>query len=284
MKSILIVIIIVQLARSQHYLPAVTTEGNGTTNCPAAEDIEGVRKTIGNIINKLHFVPQCGDGLWRRVVYLNMSEPSQQCPSNWSEYRSNGVRACRRQPSSGSMASCYSVFFSTGYQYSSVCGRVLGYQLGTVDAFTDPTSPGFVNNARTIDATIDGAYLDGVSITHGTPRNHIWSYAAGSDPKWPKYSCPCIDDYMGPGPQPFVGNHYFCESGNGNPTEIAPNDKLWDGLMCINEGTCCTNKTLPWFIRELPNPTSDDIEVRICGDEGTDNEGTPVEQVEVYVQ
>ena len=62
------------------------------------------------------------------------------------------------------------------------------------------------------------------------------------------------------------------------------NDKLWDGLMCSNEGTCCTNKFLPWFSRELPSLTSDDIEVYICGDEGTDNEGSPVELVEIYVQ
>ena len=40
---------------------------------------------------------------------------------------------------------------------------------------------------------------------------------------------------------------------------------------------------LLWLSRELPKPTSDDIEVRICGDEGTDNERTPVELVEVYV-
>ena len=88
---------------------------------------------------------------------------------------------------------------------------------------------------------------------------------------------------MGPGPQQFVGNHYFCESGKVSSTEITPNDKLWDGLMCSSEGTCCTDKTLPWLNRELPKPTSDDIEVRICGDEGTDNEGTSVELVEVYV-
>ena len=50
------------------------------------------------------------------------------------------------------------------------------------------------------------------------------------------------------------------------------------------EGSCCTNKTLPRFRKELPNPTSDDIEVRICGDEGTETEVTPVEVIENYVQ
>ena len=31
-------------------------------------------------------VSRCGDGPWHRVAYLNMSDPSQQCPSAWREY------------------------------------------------------------------------------------------------------------------------------------------------------------------------------------------------------
>ena len=27
--------------------------------------------------------------------------------------------------------------------------------------------------------SINGFYMDGVSITHGSPRNHIWSYVGG---------------------------------------------------------------------------------------------------------
>ena len=61
-------------------------------------------------------------------------------------------------------------------------------------------------------------------------------------------------------------------------------DKLWDGQQCDHEGTCCTTKSPPWFSVELPNPTNDDIEVRICGDEGTDNEDTPIELLEIYIQ
>ena len=34
---------------------------------------------------------------------------------------------------------------------------------------------------------------------------------------------------------------------------------------------------------ELPNPINDDIEVRICGDEGTSNEDTPIELLEIYI-
>ena len=29
----------------------------------------------------------CGPGVWKQVAYLNMSDPSQQCPSAWREYK-----------------------------------------------------------------------------------------------------------------------------------------------------------------------------------------------------
>ena len=35
---------------------------------------------------------------------------------------------------------------------------------------------------------------------------------------------------------------------------------------------------------ELPSSSTDDIEVRICGNEGTDNEDTPIELMEIYIQ
>ena len=40
----------------------------------------------------------------------------------------------------------------------------------------------------------------------------------------------------------------------------------------------------PWFSVNLGSPTSDDIEVRIMGSESTNNEDTPIELLEIYVQ
>ena len=58
----------------------------------------------------------------------------------------------------------------------------MGYQYRVPDAFKDGTGQ-----------TIDGHYLDGVSITHGMPRNHIWSFAA----EWRDNSyCPCSNSYI----------------------------------------------------------------------------------------
>ena len=132
------------------------------------------------------------------------------------------------------------------------------------------------------------SYIDGISITHGSPRHHIWSYVGShSEVATNNDTCPC-DPPSGARPQSFVGSNYYCESDN--PTEewrdqVFPNDKLWDGEQCSHEGTCCTGtNTPPWFSVNLGSPTSDDIEVRIMGTEGTDNEDTPIELLEIFVQ
>jgi hypothetical protein len=70
----------------------------------------------------------------------------------------------------------------------------------------------------------------------------------------------------------FVEDNYYCESGNPEDTFehgcIYTDDQLWDGQQC--EGVCYSNgKSPPWFSVELPNPTTDDIEVRICIAEST---------------
>ena len=90
-------------------------------------------------------------------------------------------------------------------------------------------------------------------------------------------------------PPLFVGNNYYCESGNPSSTFQHTNvlmytgDPLWDGQQC--EGQCCSNgKSPPWFSVTLPSPTSNDINVRICGTEATTNEDTPIAILELYVQ
>ena len=217
----------------------------------------------------------CGTGLWYRVAHLNMSNPSQQCPSAWREYNSQ-FRACGRPNST--VASRPSQIFPISHQYSKVCGRVIGIQVASPDTFHHGRNSG-----------INEGYIDGVSITHGSPRHHIWSYvgSVSEHPTNPSLACPC-NSSSGDQPQSFVGSNYYCESGN--PAQawqgrVFPNDKLWDGEQCSHEGTCCTGtNTPPWFSVNLGNPTSDDIEVRIMGSESTDNEDTPIELLDIYVQ
>ena len=74
---------------------------------------------------------------------------------------------------------------------------------------------------------------------------------------------------------PFdYGRHYTLHS----------NDPLWDGENCLSSSTCCSLHNPPYFVKQLPTPTTDDIEARICLNEPSHNENLAVELVELYVQ
>ena len=218
---------------------------------------------------------------WVRVANLNMTDPNQQCPLNFSLYTQPKRLCGRKTDGSG----CDSIKFTTnGLQYNKVCGRVVGYQFHSTDAFAR-VDPAYGRD-------IDSAYVDGVSITHGNPRKHIWTFAVGlaeaSDNIHDVYYCPCSSPIAGEQPPSFVGSDYYCEAGDYSPPWSAivhSDDPLWDGEGCDgNEAPCCNPPDLPWFCKELPEPTSDDLEVRICTDQPPANEDALVEQFELYVQ
>ena len=219
----------------------------------------------------------CGPGNWTQIVLLNLSNPSHQCPPAWTEVTTVAGRACTR-PGTNS-GSCLSTSYPTlGVQYSRVCGRSIGYQDGTTDAFLN-----------SIPQTIDSFYVDGVSITHGSPRRHIWSFASGltESPESGTNGCFCGDPNITPGvpPPAFVDNNFFCESGNSELPRsgiIFIEDPLWDGMDCpINN--CCEFNNPPWFNTELPVPTTDDIEVRLCCSQDTEDENVLLQLLELYV-
>jgi hypothetical protein len=167
-----------------------------------------------------------------------------------------------------------------------VCGRIIGYQIGSTNDFHDQQ------------LTIDEPYVDGVSVTYGDPHRHIWTFAGGISETivnaFPTLSCPCALNGTGIQPQEppaFVGDNYFCESANRLNTHQNTNifqytdDPLWDGQSC--EGQCCNNTNYsspPWFSITLPVATSEDIEVRICADQETNNEDVAIGLLEIYVQ
>ena len=266
---------IVQLLTAQRMVPLQVI--NGTVGTCASQHLRDLARQnlIQSVDNIVADIPPCSLGQWTRVAYLNMSDPVQQCPSSWRLYSANGVRACGRASDSG----CNSQNYSVSQRYNQVCGRIIGYQVGSTDAF---------NSASHF--TIDEAYIDGVSVTYEIPRKHIWTFASGISETnvQPEISCPCA--FAGP-PQPpsFVGNNYFCESGNPlttfEDTEILQytDDPLWDGKRC--EGQCCSNaNSPPWFSVELSQETNEPIEIRILGSDSITNENTPIMLLEIYVQ
>ena len=55
-------------------------------------------------------------------------------------------------------------------------------------------------------------------------------------------------------------------------------DPLWDGQNCNGpESTCCTNPNIPWFLKTLNETATDNIELRVCSDQGLPNEDTPLD-------
>ena len=217
-----------------------------------------------------------GTGGWRRVVYLNFTDPNTPCPSSW-RLTSHSKRTCGRVNTS---ASCDSVSFPvSGGDYTRVCGRIIGYQYNYVEGF-EAYDLGTVT-------TIDGPYVDGVSLTHGSPRQHIWTFVDGySEFGDINDACPC-DTTVNIAIPPFVGEDYFCESGWNSDSEPSrvfySDDPLWDGDGCTASSTCCSFNNPPYFTKQLPSPTTDDIEARICDGSHWSND-IPIEFIELYVQ
>ena len=228
----------------------------------------------------------CGSGGgWTRLAYLDMSDSTVNCPSGFTLYQSGSVRACGRPVTSS--GSCVSVEFpSNGISYSQVCGRVTGYQYYTPDAVDNY----YIPNSNHHD--LNSYYVDGVSITHGSPRHHVWTLLASSYEELVQAhsKCPCATGSMQQ-VQSFVVDHYFCETGFAGSLgmrqqQLYTSDPLWDGQSCgSDEAPCCNVTGIPWFHRDYGNTTTTDyIELRVCGDEGTANEDVPVSYYEIYVQ
>ena len=121
------------------------------------------------------------------------------------------------------------------------------------------------------DQSVNTSYVDGVSVTRGSPRQHIWTFAAGYDEQPSSLACMCVAGSTNENRIPsFVGQNYFCESGVTKwPEYPGDGDALWDGQGCGLTSSCCTFHSPPWFNVTLPSPTTDNIEVRICADGGS---------------
>eukprot|EP00731_Ephydatia_muelleri_P036662 Em0300g4a len=200
------------------------------------------------------FPPTAADG-WELVGSLDMLDyKNQKCPNQLRSY--DIKRACGRM--AGQLCSSFTV--PTGSNsFRQVCGRFRAFQVGSPDGFSAFNAPKPV--------TIDGPYVDGISITYmnAGKREHVFTYAGSvieNSANGNANVCPCA----GGTPVPlFVRNaDHYCESGNPGST-WSPNLLYCDPLT-------------------LARRVSSDLEVRLCGDEGLDNEDTALESYELYVR
>ena len=255
----------------------------------------------------------CGDitGGWMRVAYIDMlenktcpqelnytSETTNVCTGHGTQCVNSTKHMCTR--SHTVKYDCSSVPVQThGVNYTKVCGQARGYQYRYTPAFRGSHYDG---DGSHHDATLNDAYVSGLSVTYGNPpnRSHIWTFAAG----WSKNhtyrttNCPCAlrpdnypvlvyaPDFVGDPPL-FVGENYTCESGSTGRVELGMRwrfeNTLWDTQDCAPEGDCCKRGSDPWFTVTLGKEVSDDIEVRLCHyfDSRTENIG--VEELEIYI-
>ena len=219
----------------------------------------------------------CGGvtGGWMRVAELDMTNSSHQCPSGLMEHIYSGKCTCRINSTSAD--TCSSVIFPVNdLRFSQVCGKIIAYQFASPDAF------GRHGNTFTIDEN----YVDGVSLTHGNPRHHIWTFAAATDELGS--ACPCISSNSNhfSSPPAFVGEDYFCDTASADDWEYIfyVDDPLWDGAGCGPQNTCCSFNDPPWFYKQLPQHTTDNIEMRVCRDQDRVDEDVAIEIIDMYIQ
>ena len=134
-------------------------------------------------------------GGWMRIANVDMRNNHSQCPPGLVYNVTEGRRLCRKP---NLTPGCSTTTFNTqGMEYRQVCGKIIGYQYYQTNAFgPSRDAPG-----------ITQTYVDGVSLTHGSPRQHVWTLAAAHDEALTtsghhaEYTaCPCLNPSV-----PFAG-------------------------------------------------------------------------------
>ena len=255
-------------------------QGTANTDPPVATTIPTeLATTVAPTTNTSEV---CGGTGWRTAVFIDMTDPSQDCPQGLS-LTDYSIRSCGRSHIQHN--GCSSVTFPINNQYSEVCGRVTAYRWGYQSAF-------YGYNVR--QQSINGYYVDGLGLTHGSPQTHIWTFASGlfsgahGGNGRKEQRCPC-DPENPHGAPSFIGNDYFCDSvetmnlwGTGTGFYFYPDNALWDGQDLLD--TCYGLNNPPWFNKILPAPTSNDIDLRMCFVDADQVSNIGIKLLELYVR
>jgi len=222
---------------------------------------------------------RCGSKGWTRVAFVDVQN-DKACPGDL-RFIASPLPTCRGLTG---RIGCTSATFNThGISYSQVCGRLRGYQIGSLGAFGP-----YVNDLRNADLIIDGAL-----ISHGEGQEHIWAYAIGIQ-KVPSTTfhqsrvCPCSSPSFSGTVPPFIGNDYYCDSAvdqdSAGLSSVFHTTPMWTGKGCTPPNFCCSLSGMPWFCKTLPVPTTDYIEIRTCQNGRVPREDTALDLIELYIR
>ena len=193
-------------------------------------------------------IQECGihDSSWRQIVHIDMtdSDHKAQCPYTLCTEFGEQI-GCYK-------SGCSALQFNITGDYTHVCGRVSGYQLGNTTGFK------FVGQIGVDPINTSTPYADGVLITSNNYQEHLWAYVADTT----KQRCPCGGANLVPEP---ISNWYHCNVEK--RTEIGWDNPLWDKCDTAKYNGCCKGRKMHgWFYRNITQPINS-IEVRWCAPE-----------------
>ena len=197
---------------------------------------------------------------WTRLGYLNMSDSTQTCPEGFREVEEPS-RGCRR---ASTKVTCNSVTFSNPGKlpYSKVCGTVAATRHGSSDGFIK-------------EGDMAGWEYDGISVHLRQSSTYLVVLGAPGEEIKHWFICPCkaLDDPEQKSLLTFgteLKPSKFCPSSSG-------------GGSCPAKINCCSGGSQPRFCVSLPQPTTDDIEVKLCLDQDEKDEDITLHAIELLV-
>ena len=201
-------------------------------------------------------------GRWKRITFWSNNTSPVECPKGFVRINDSNVPAlCKRNPTG---AICSSItHFTHGNSYSQVCGTIHGSYYGDPDGFG-------LHGLRYANTPINGNYVDGISLTHGSMNeHHIWTLSAIVNFVNPTDMCSvCASNKPS-----YVGMDYSCDVVERCRSNCSPR-QIWGSGQCIGNNT---------FYKKLTQPTSDNIEMRVCTDQAENDEDIFLSLVELYI-
>lgn len=208
-------------------------------------------------------------GGWTRVGHYDVDEGGP-CPGEWLPPA--GVPGCGRTDATASMRSAT---FASPIPYREVRAVIRAFGFGGPDAFNRL----FVGAEN----SVDSFYVDGVSLTVGEPRRHVFTWAQGlvDNAIGSSDSCPCVDGAAAPA---IVGDRYLCEAGDTSCCHFWDfTDVLWDGNQ-LGDTCRASPEGGSSVVLTLDGEETEPLEVRILHDEGADDEDLAVQKLDLFVR